>query len=127
MCSIIHSNPVLRVAATSELCEETTVSSLKDVNFWVSQLRVVLGIDGPVLLSDMACHDWCAMGRIFTVKDEERLAWDSSFEQLAGKQFLVVVVDRTIDVTTLKLVLETTINNHTLIELAIVGPIQDLQ
>ena len=123
----IHLNIVLGKAANGVFHEELTVPTFQDVHLWVGKLWVLIDVSGTILLSHMASHDGCTVSRVFAVKDEESLARQTLFEKLACQQLLIIVVHSAIDVATLKLVFKTAVDDHSLVELAIVTPIQNTE
>lgn len=67
------------------------------------------------------------MSGVFAMEDEQRLSRHRCLEQLGGKQFLVIVIDSSIDVAAIVLVLESAINDHFLVKLVRVLSVEDLQ
>jgi hypothetical protein len=127
MLFVIHLDIVLWKAATPMLSKEATVSTLQNIDFWEGKLRIVLSIGSTILLTDVTSHKWRSMRRVFAMKDQESLAWSTGLEESASEQILIIIIDGTEDMATLELILEPTINNHTLIILTVIDAIQDLQ
>lgn len=121
----IHLDVILRVATIAKVGEETAIASIEDIHLWIGEPRVMLNVGRTILLSDVACHDRSSMCRILAMEDEKSLFWLRIFEEFVCQHLLIVIVESPIDVTSIVLVLESTINNHPLIVVVIVFSIQD--
>ena len=111
----IHLNIILGEATSPVVREESAVSAIKDVYFRVGQLGILFCISSTVLFPHMTSHDGCSVGGILAVKDQKSLARKGSLKELIGQQFLVVVINSTVDVTTIEFVLESTVDDQALI------------
>ena len=126
MLLIVHLNVVLRVTHGTVLGKERAVATIENVHIRVGKVWVSVDVDSPVLVTDVLGHDRRAVGRVLAVQDQSgarlRLA-----EQFVGKFFLVIVVERAIDVAAFILVLETAVDDHDVVEAVIELPTKKLE
>lgn len=123
---IRHFHVVLGIATATVLGVKAAVSSFKNIHVRVCESRVVLGVDSPVLGADMASHHGGAVRRVFAVEDEDCSSLHGVLDQLGGEEVLAVVVDSSVNVSSLVLVLETAVNDHFLVELVTVLSVQEI-
>jgi len=53
MSFILHSNVALWLAPFPVMCEETAVTTLKDVNLWVMEFGVLVHVETAVAIAEM--------------------------------------------------------------------------
>jgi len=65
----IHLNIVLREATALVLSEETTVSTIQNIDFRVGELGVMFGVGRAILLSNMTSHDGSTVCRVLAMEN----------------------------------------------------------
>src|SRR5258706_1308124 len=65
----IHFHIILRKAALSMVHEEGTVSAIKNVDFGIIQVRIMLKVHCPILFADESRHYGSPMSRILAMED----------------------------------------------------------
>jgi hypothetical protein len=89
------------------------------------EVRVSIDIDSSVMVADEFRHNRCAVRGVFTVQNQGSARLDGA-KQITGQLVLIIIVQGTIDVATLILVLETTVDNHDMVEAVAEFSIQKL-
>ena len=71
-------------------------------------------------------HEWSSMGRVFTVKDEQGGSRPvvGIPKEMLGQAFLVVEIERTVDVATVVLVFESTVDDDDVVVVAGVATVE---
>lgn len=123
----IHLHVGLRVTSLAVLGEESAVSTLQDVDLGIGQSGVTLGIDSAVLCTYVTCHEGRPMHRIFAVEEQESPSFKRAVKQMRGEQLFVIVVDGTINVTSIIFILESTVNDKFVFVVLIVLAVQDIK
>ena len=123
---MLHLDVVLRKAHASILFEELAVTTLEDVHLWVGESWVVHRVYLSVVLADKLGHAWSTVNRVLAVKDQKSLWWRILIEKILGQAFLVIIVDSLLDVSSVILILEATVDNHDLIVVCIVLSVDDI-
>lgn len=72
MTLVTHLDVVLRKAFRPVRSEETAVTTVEDIYFRVSELRIIDYIHVPVMAADVFGNEWGSMDGVFAVKNEER-------------------------------------------------------
>lgn len=70
----IHLHIILRKAATTIFIEEATITSIKNIYLWIAETRIILNIEGAILLTYITSHDRGTVSGVFTVEDEQSLS-----------------------------------------------------
>lgn len=70
-------------------------------------------------------HDRSPMGRILAMEDQNGPCL-LFIEKLRSKKFLIIVVDRSIDMAAFKLILEATVNDHDILKTVIILAAQEI-
>lgn len=121
----VHFDVVLGIAQRSMLRKERAVPALQDVQVGVGEVGIVVHVEGTVLVPNEFGHDGRAVRRILAVQNQRRARFGTG-EQLRGQKLLVVVVDRSVDVTPLVLVLEPAVDHHDVVEPVVVLAVHHL-
>lgn len=121
-----HFDVVLGVTKCAVFGEERTVTSVQDVQIRITQVGVLVNVEGAVPMADVLRHDGSSVGRIFAVQNKGRPGLGAG-KELRSQVLLVVVVHRAVDVSSLILVLKAAIDNQNVVELFVEFPIHELQ
>lgn len=124
---IIHLNIVLGEAEGRVLREEGTVATIENVDFRKGKFWVRLGVGCPILLSDELRHERSTVSGIFAVEYQQGICRTGLLKQLRRQSRLVIVVDRTIDMSTFKFVLKAAVHNHSVGILCIEFPVNNFE
>ena len=108
----IHFDICLRIASVAVLSEEATVSALQDVYLGIGQTGVTLRIDGAILRTYVTCHQRRPMHRVFAMEDQKSPSFQRAVEQVRGEQLLIIIVDGSINVTSVVFILEPTVDDE---------------
>lgn len=123
----IHFHICLRVASLAVLGEEATVAAFQDVYLGICQTGVTLSIDSAVLCTYVTCHQRRPVYRVFAVEKQESPSFQRAVEQVRGEQFFIVIINCSIDMTSVIFILKSAINDKLVVVVLVVLAIQDLQ
>lgn len=122
----IHFHIRLRIASLAVLGEEATVTALQDVYLGIRQAWVTLGIDSAVLCTNVTCHQRRPMYRVFAVEKQKSPSFQRAVEQMRGEQLFIVIINCSIDVTSVVFILKPTVNDKFVVVVLIVLAVEDL-
>lgn len=121
-----HLDVVSREASVAMVLVEGAIATIEHIRFRIGKMWVAFCIDSTVLVSDVLGHQGGTMSRVFAVEDQQCFGGLLMLKQLSGQLVFVIEIHSAVYVTAFIFILETTVDDHSLIVETVVFAVQDV-